>query len=116
MFRLAGPPLTTRRTSGDKSNRTHLLRSTCRDDGKVKNERVGNLSHLPEPVIALIRQALRGEALVNPADGFEAQESRQPGARSLPCARPAPTPSTTAHRRKAPRPLAAARVQHLVVF
>ena len=51
---------TTRRTYGDKTYRTHLLRRTYREDGKVKNETVGNLSHLPDPVIELIRRALRG--------------------------------------------------------
>lgn len=62
---------TTRRTYRGKTYCTHLLRRTYREDGKVKNETVGNLSHLPEPVIELIRRALRGETLVDPADGFE---------------------------------------------
>ncbi|MCB1913606.1 MAG: IS1634 family transposase [Rhodocyclaceae bacterium] len=70
---------TTRRTYGDKTYRTHLLRRTYREDGKVKNETVGNLSHLPDPVIELIRRALRGETLVNPAEGFEVLASRMHG-------------------------------------
>lgn len=40
---------------------THLLRRTYREDGKVKHETLGNISHLPEDVIALIRAALKGE-------------------------------------------------------
>jgi len=43
---------------------THLLRRSYRDAGHVKNETLGNLSHLPEPLIELIRRALRGEAFV----------------------------------------------------
>lgn len=70
---------TTRRTYGDKTYCTHLLRRTYREDGKVKNETVGNLSHLPDPVIELIRRALRGETLVNPTEGFEVLASRMHG-------------------------------------
>lgn len=70
---------TTRRNYGGKTYCTHLLRRTYREDGKVKNETVGNLSHLPEPVIELVRRALRGETLVNPADGFEIVASRAHG-------------------------------------
>lgn len=70
---------TTRRTYRGRTYCTHLLRRTYREDGKVKNETVGNLSHLPEPVIELIRRALRGETLVNPAEGFEIVRSRAHG-------------------------------------
>jgi hypothetical protein len=70
---------TTRRTYGDKTYYTHLLRRTYREEGKVKNETVGNLSHLPAEVIELIRRALRGETLVNPSDGFEVIASRMHG-------------------------------------
>lgn len=41
-----------------------LLRRSYREDGKVKHETVGNISHLPEPVIDLVRRALKGEQLV----------------------------------------------------
>lgn len=37
------------------------MRRTYREDGKVKHETVGNISHLPEHIIEIIRQALRGE-------------------------------------------------------
>ena len=70
---------TTRRTYGDKTYRTHLLRRTYREDGKVKNETVGNLSHLPDPVIELIRRALRGETLVNPGRRVRGPASRMHG-------------------------------------
>ena len=33
----------------DKTYTAHLLRRSYREHGKVKNETVGNLSHLPPP-------------------------------------------------------------------
>jgi len=47
---------------------THLLRRTYRDGGKVKNETVGNISHLPDELIELIRAYLRGQRFID-ADG-----------------------------------------------
>lgn len=55
---------TTRRHYKGKVYETHLLRRTYREGGKVKNETLGNLSHLPASIIALIRRALAGEQLV----------------------------------------------------
>ena len=66
---------TTTRRYRDKTYRTHLLRRTFREDGKVKHETLGNISHLPEPVIALIRRALKGETFVNPEQAFECVRS-----------------------------------------
>lgn len=43
---------------------THLLRRSYRQDGKVHNETVANLSHLPDEVIEVIRRSLNGETLV----------------------------------------------------
>jgi hypothetical protein len=43
---------------------THLLRRSWREDGKVRNETVANLSHLPGELIELIRRSLAGEAFV----------------------------------------------------
>ena len=43
---------------------THLLRRSYRQDGRVKNETVANLSHLPGPTIEVIRRSLAGEVLV----------------------------------------------------
>ena len=50
---------TTTRAYKDKVYRTHLLRRSYREDGKVKNETLGNLSHLPEPLIDIIRRSLQ---------------------------------------------------------
>ena len=56
--------VTTTRKYKDQVYRTHLLRRSYREDGKVKNETLGNLSHLPEPLIDIIRRALQGETFV----------------------------------------------------
>ena len=50
---------TTRRHYKDKVYETHLLRRTYREDGKVKHETLGNISHLPSDLIELIRTRLR---------------------------------------------------------
>ena len=70
---------TTSRAYKDKVYRTHLLRRSYREDGKVKNETVGNLSHLPEPLIDIIRRSLQGETFVPLADAFEITRSRAHG-------------------------------------
>ena len=44
---------------------THLLRRSYRADGKVRNETVANLSHLPEELIEVIRRSLNGETFVS---------------------------------------------------
>jgi len=52
---------TTKRRYKGKVYQTHLLRRTYRQDGKVKHETVGNISHLPSDLIDTIRRRLRGE-------------------------------------------------------
>jgi hypothetical protein len=47
---------------------THLLRRSWREGGKVRNETVANLSHLPPEAIAAVRAVLAGQTLVE-ADG-----------------------------------------------
>jgi len=69
---------TTRRYKG-RVYKTHLLRRSYREDGKVKNETVGNLSHLPDPVIDLIRRSLRGEQLLPVEERFEILRSEHHG-------------------------------------
>ena len=66
---------TTTRRYRDKTYRTHLLRRTFREGGKVKHETLGNISHLPDPIIELIRRALKGETLVNPDSAFDCVRS-----------------------------------------
>jgi hypothetical protein len=57
---------TTKRLYKGKTYLTHLLRRTFRKDGKVRHETLGNISHLPEDLIELIRQRLRGETPAPP--------------------------------------------------
>ena len=71
--------VTTTRKYKDKVYRTHLLRRSYREDGKVKNETLGNLSHLPEPLIDIIRRSLQGETFVPLAQAFEITRSRAHG-------------------------------------
>jgi transposase len=49
---------------------THLLRRTFREGGKVKHETLGNISHLPDHVIELIRRALGGTSFLPADDSF----------------------------------------------
>jgi len=62
---------TTTRQVKDKVYRTYLLRRSYREDGKVKHETVGNISHLPPDIIDFIRARLRGDLPPGGADGFE---------------------------------------------
>ena len=55
---------TTRRHYKDKVYETHLLRRSVRIDGRVHNETLANLSHLPPDLIDVIRASLKGEAFV----------------------------------------------------
>ena len=58
---------------------SHLLRRSFREGGKVGNETLGNLSHLPDTVVDLVRRALRGEAFMPAAERFEITASRPHG-------------------------------------
>jgi transposase len=71
--------VTTRRTYKDKVYCTHLLRRSYREDGKVKNETLGNLSHLPDALIDIIRRSLQGETFVPASQAFEIVRSRAHG-------------------------------------
>jgi hypothetical protein len=71
--------VTTTRKYKDRVYRTHLLRRSYREDGVVKNETLGNLSHLPEALIELIRRSLQGESFVPVAQALEITQSRAHG-------------------------------------
>jgi transposase len=71
--------VTTTRKYKDQVYRTHLLRRSYREGGTVKNETLGNLSHLPDALIEIIRRALRGETFVPLAQAFEITASRPHG-------------------------------------
>ena len=71
--------VTTTRKYKDQVYRSHLLRRSYREDGVVKNETLGNLSHLPDALIDLIRRSLQGEAFVPLGQAFEVVRSRAHG-------------------------------------
>lgn len=71
--------VTTRRRYKGRVYATHLLRRSYREGEQVKNETLGNLSHLPEPLIELIRRALRGEAFVPAGERLEIVRSTPHG-------------------------------------
>lgn len=54
---------------------TYLLRESYRENGKVKNRTLANLSRLPYQQIQLIRRALKGEELVPLDDAFHITRS-----------------------------------------
>jgi hypothetical protein len=57
----------TRRQHKDKVYETTLVRRSFREDGKVKNETLANLSALPAGTIEVIRASLAGKTLVDAA-------------------------------------------------
>lgn len=63
--------VTTRRHYKGRVYSSHLLRRSYREGNQVKNETLGNLSHLPESLIEVIRRALRGETFVALAERLE---------------------------------------------
>ena len=65
----------TRRHYKEKVYETTLLRRSYREDGKVKNETLANLSHLPAETIALIRASLAGKAYVEAGAGWEIERA-----------------------------------------
>ena len=71
--------VTTRRRYKGREYLTHLLRRSYREDGKVKNETVGNISHLPAPLVEVVRRALRGETFVPASERLEILRSRPHG-------------------------------------
>jgi hypothetical protein len=66
---------TTRRQHKDKIYETHLLRRSYREDGKVKNETLANLSYLPTETIQVIRESLVGKHHVIAEEGFAIKRS-----------------------------------------
>jgi hypothetical protein len=70
------PSRTYRATDGStRIYRTHLLRRSFRDGGKVKKETLANLSALPDNAIAALKASLSGSVLVDAGDMFEIERS-----------------------------------------
>ena len=55
--------------------RTHLLRRSFREDGKMRKETLANLSALPDSAIAAVKASLSGSVLVDAGDVFEIERS-----------------------------------------
>ncbi|MGZ3471252.1 MAG: IS1634 family transposase [Isosphaeraceae bacterium] len=66
---------TTKRVYKGKTYVTHLLRRSIRKGKTVTHETLGNLSHLPEHLIDLIKRSLRGETFVPAAEAFRIRRS-----------------------------------------
>jgi hypothetical protein len=60
---------------GGREYRSHLLRRSYREGGKVKKETLANLSHLDDEAIELLRRHLRGETLVAADEAFQVERS-----------------------------------------
>jgi transposase len=71
--------VTNRRQGKGREYVTHLLRRSYRDRGKVRNETVGNISHLPEELVELVRAGLRGEPVGVLSQAFEIERSLPAG-------------------------------------
>jgi hypothetical protein len=54
---------------------SYLLRRSYREGGKVRHENLGNLSHLPLPIIEAVRELLAGRVLVDLDERFEIERS-----------------------------------------
>lgn len=71
--------VTTTRKYKDRVYHTHLLRRSYREGGTVRNETLGNLSHLPDALVDIIRRTLQGETFVPVTQAFEITRSRAHG-------------------------------------
>jgi len=71
--------VTTKRGYNGKVYCTHLLRRSYREDGKVENETLGNISHLPDTLIDVIRRSLQGETFINANSSLEIFSSSSHG-------------------------------------
>lgn len=66
---------TTRRHYKGRVYETVLLRRSYREHGKVKNETLANLSHLPAETIQLVRRSLHGERFIASDAAFRVTRS-----------------------------------------
>ncbi len=61
----------TSRPAKGKAYHSYLVRTSFREDGKVKHRTLANITHLPPPVIELVTQALKGETFLAPSEAIE---------------------------------------------
>ncbi len=67
------------RRYGGKTYLTTLLRTSFRQDGKVKHRTLANLSHLPERLVEVIRRSLKGEAFTAAQEVVRTQQTTPHG-------------------------------------
>ena len=67
------------RKHGSRTYVSYLLRQSYRADGKVKHRTLANLSHLPEPLLDLVRRSLRGEVFVTSDESVRTLSSKPHG-------------------------------------
>src|SRR6266542_3140017 len=67
------------RKHGDRTYVSYLLRQSYRADGTVKHRTLANLSHLPEPIIDLIRRSLQGETFLPQGQALQTLETKPHG-------------------------------------
>jgi transposase len=70
---------TTKRVYKGKTYVTHLLRRSIRKGKTVTHETLGNLSHLPEHLIEIIKRSLKGETFVPAGEAFRITGTRPHG-------------------------------------
>jgi transposase len=58
---------------------TTLLRQSYREDKRVKNRTLANLSHLPPHLLEVLRRALQGDPLMSAKDAFAVSHSEHHG-------------------------------------
>ncbi len=83
MKRKSGPSIHLEKVphrSGDKTYYSWLLRTSFREDGKVKHRTLANLSELPEESLEVLRSSLRGETMVSLSKALKITSSRSHGA------------------------------------
>jgi transposase len=66
---------TTKRVYKGKTYVTHLLRRSIRKGNTVTHETLGNLSHLPDHLIEIIKRSLKGESFVPAAEAWRITRS-----------------------------------------
>src|SRR3954467_11314158 len=67
------------RKHGDHTYVSHLVRQSYREGDKVKHRTLANLSHLPEPVIDLVRRSLQGEVFLTGSEAIRTLDSKPHG-------------------------------------
>ena len=67
------------RKHGGRTYVSYLLRQSYRSAGKVKHRTLANLSHLPEPLLDLIRRSLQGEVFQSSDESVRTLSSKPHG-------------------------------------